>query len=162
MPTPSPYRSLPADRRVALLTHAIKASREARALYTQRFIARGGGFRVVTLNAWSADKLAREIVRTKAEQPQDEAELLRLLYIELEPAIQITFLDAAGVAHEKGVMPEDLPPPFANEAAVRRAATAALEHHGDEAARYLRALARYSAAGWPGIDAVVQSLDAAG
>ena len=58
----------------------------------------------------------------KAEQPQDELDLLHLLYVELEPAIQITFLDAAGVAHEKGVMPEQLEPPFADEAAVRLAA----------------------------------------
>ena len=71
-------------------------SREARALYTGRLLARGGGFRAVTLNAWPADKLAREIVRMKAEQPQDELDLLHLLYVQLEPMIQINFLDAAG------------------------------------------------------------------
>src|ERR1035437_9175834 len=122
MPNPSPYRSLLADRRVSLVLHALNISREARALYTQRLIARGGGFRAVTLNSWPAEKLAREIVRMKAEQPQDELDLLHLLYVELEPAIQITFLDAAGVAHEKGVMSEELQPPFADEAAVGRAA----------------------------------------
>jgi hypothetical protein len=158
MPSPSPYRSLSPERRVALVTHALKSSREARALYTQRFMSRGGGFRAVTLNAWSADKLAREIVRMKAEQPQDEADLLRLLYIELEPAIQITFLDAAGVTHTNGVMAEDLLPPFADEPAVRRAAKAALDQHSAEAARYLRTLSRYTAQGWPGIEAVVQAL----
>src|ERR1035437_2183643 len=122
MPTRSPYRSLPAERRISLLLHALTISREARALYTQRLIARGGGFRAVTLNSWPADKLAREIVRMKAEQPQDELDLLHLLFVELEPAIQITFLDAAGVAHEKGVMSEELQPPFADDAAGGRAA----------------------------------------
>lgn len=151
MPTLSPYRSLPPERRLALVLHALTISREARALYTQRLIARGGGFRAVTLNSWPADKLAREIVRMKAEQPQDELDLLHLLYVELEPAIQIAFLDAAGVAHEKGVMPEQLEAPFADEAAVRRAATAVVEQHGADGARYLHTLARYSAAGWPGI-----------
>jgi hypothetical protein len=160
MSTPSPYRSLPTERRLALVLHALTISREARALYTQRLIARGGGFRAVTLNSWPADKLAREIVRMKAEQPQDELDLLHLLYVELEPAIQITFLDAAGVAHEKGVMKEELEAPFADEAAVTRAAAAVIEQHGADGARYLHTLARYSAAGWPGIDAVVEKLGA--
>jgi hypothetical protein len=151
MPTPSPYRSLPADRRVSLVLHAITISREARALYTQRLISRGGGFRAVTLNSWPAEKLAREIVRMKAEQPQDELDLLHLLYVELEPAIQISFLDAAGVAHEKGVMKEELEAPFTDETAVRRAAAMVVEQHGEDGARYLHTLARYSAAGWPGI-----------
>ena len=159
MPNPSPYRSLPPERRTTLLLHAITTSREARALYTQRLISRGGGFRAVTLNSWPADKLAREIVRMKAEQPQDELDLLHLLYVELEPAIQITFLDAAGVAHEKGVMPEDLQPPFAEETAVRLAAARVMEQHGADGARYLHTLARYSAAGWPGITDLVEKLN---
>jgi hypothetical protein len=159
MPNPSPYRSLPPERRLALVLHAINASREARALYTQRLISRGGGFRAVTLNSWPADKLAREIVRMKAEQPQDELDLLHLLYVQVEPMIQIDFLDAAGVAHEKGVMPEDLQPPFADATAVRLAAAKVMEQHGADGARYLRTLARYSAAGWPGIDEVVEKLN---
>ena len=159
MPNPSPYRSLPPERRTTLLLHAITTSREARALYTQRLISRGGGFRAITLNSWPADKLAREIVRMKAEQPQDELDLLHLLYVQLEPMIQIDFLDAAGVAHEKGVMPDDLQPPFADEAAVRLAAAKVLEQHGADGARYLHTLARYSATGWPGIDAVVEKLN---
>ena len=160
MSAPTPYRSLPQERRLALVLHAITTAREARALYTQRLVARGGGFRAVKLNTWPADKLAREIVRMKAEQPQDELDLLHLLYVQLEPAIQIDFLDAAGVAHERGVMAEELQPPFADEAAVRRAATVTLDQHGTEGARYLRTLARYSAAGWPGIETLVERLDA--
>jgi hypothetical protein len=159
MPNPSPYRSLPPERRLALVLHAINTSREARALYTQRLISRGGGFRAVTLNSWPADKLAREIVRMKAEQPQDELDLLHLLYVQVEPMIQIDFLDAAGVAHEKGVMPEDLQPPFADATAVRLAAAKVMEQHGADGARYLHTLARYSAAGWPGIDEVVEKLN---
>jgi hypothetical protein len=160
MPNPTPYRSLPVERRQSLVLHALTSSREARALYTQRLIARGGGFRAVTLNSWPADKLAREIVRMKAEQPQDELDLLHLLYVQLEPAIQIVFLDAAGVAHENGVMREDAEAPFADEAAVRQGAARVLEQHGTDGARYLHTLARYSAAGWPGIEAVVEKLNA--
>ncbi len=158
MPNISPYRSLPPERRVGLVLHAIK-TRDARAFYTQRLIARGGGFRAVTLNSWPADKLAREIVRLKAEQPQDELDLLHLLYVELEPAIQITFLDAAGVAHENGVMPEDLEPPFAGESAVRLAAAKVMEQHQADGARYLQTLARYSAPGWPGIESIVEQFN---
>jgi hypothetical protein len=155
MSTPSPYRSLPSARRVALVTQAIKTGREARALYAQRLIARGGGFRAVTLASWPADKLAREIVRTNAETPQDELDLLQLLYVELEPAIQITFLDAAGVQHENGRMGDALEPPYADAEAVQRAAAAVRAAHGEDGERYLRTLARYSREGWPGIESIV-------
>ncbi len=152
----SPYRSLPAPRRAALLAHAITAGgRPARAFWAARLVARGGGFRAVTVQAWPADRLAREVVRLNAETPQDELDLLHLLYVEVEPAIQITFLDAAGVPHANGVMGEDLAPPYADEEAVRRAAAAVRAAHGDEGARYLRTLARYSREGWPGIDAAI-------
>ena len=155
MATLSPYRSLPSARRVELVTHAMKASREARAVYIQRLVARGGGFRAVTLKSWPVDRLAREIVRMNAETADDELDLLQLLYVDLEPAIQTTFLDAAGVRHEGGKMPDDLEPPYADEAAVRTAATAVREQHGADGEHYLRTLARYSAEGWPGIGAVV-------
>jgi len=159
MPTPSPYRSLPAERRVALVTHAVTTSRESRALYIQRLVARGGGFRAVTLQTWPVDRLAREVVRLRAENAHDELELLQLLYVELEPSIQITFLDAAGVRHEQGRMPDELDPPYADPDSVRRAAAVAVERHGADGMRYLRTLARYSRDGWPGIEAVVAELE---
>ena len=151
----SPYRSLPPARRVALVAHAVGSNRQARALYMQRLVARGGGFRAATLQSWTADRLAREVVRLNAETAQDELDLLQLLYVDLEPAIQITFLDAAGVPHENGSMPEELQPPYADAAAVRAAAAAVRERHGEDGERYLRTLARYSGDGWPGIEDVV-------
>jgi hypothetical protein len=160
MAIPSPYRSLPPERRVALVTHALKSSREARALYVQRLVARGGGFRAVTLQSWPVDRLAREIVRMKAETTQDELDLLQLLYVDLEPAIQITMLDTAGVAHENGRMNDDLEPPYADADAVRRASIAVREQHGDDGMRYLRTLVRYGREGWPGIETVVAELEA--
>lgn len=155
MPAPSPYRSLPPERRLALVTHALTTRREARAHYVQRLVARGGGFRAVTVQAWPAERLAREIVRAGAEQAQDELDLLQMLYIEVEPAIQITFLDAAGVPHTGGAMPESLEVPYADADAVRRAAAVVRAEHGADGERYLRTLARYSREGWPGIEAVV-------
>jgi hypothetical protein len=154
MATPSPYRTLPAARRVALVTHAIQASREARAVYAARLVARGGGFRAATVQGWPADRLAREVVRLGAESASDELDLLQMLYVELEPEIQSTFLDAAGVAHTNGAMPEDLAPPFADAAAVQRGAAAVRERHGEDGERYLRTLARYASEGWPGIAGV--------
>jgi hypothetical protein len=159
MATPSPYRSLPAPRRVALVTHALKSSREARELYVQRLVARGGGFRAVTLRTWQPDRLAKEVVRLHAETPADELDLLQLLYVDLEPAIQITFLDAAGVPHEDGRMGEDLQPPYTDADAVRRASAAVREQHGDDGMRYLRTLARYSPDGWPGIGDVIGEME---
>lgn len=153
MQTPSPYRSLPADRRVALVTHAIKASREARAHYVQRLAERPGGFRVVTLKTWPVDRLAGEVVRLNAESAHDELDLLQLLYVDLEPAIQITFLDAAGVRHDGGSIDETLEPPYADADAVHRAATLVREKHGVDGVRYLRTLARYNLASWPEVDA---------
>jgi hypothetical protein len=154
MPTPSPYRSLPPERRLALVMHTIKASREGRELYVQRLAARSG-FRPVTLKTWSADRLAKEIVRMKAENANDELDLLQLLYVDLEPDIQIAFLDAAGVTHEKGVIPEDLERPYADADGVRRGAAAVREQHGEDGERYLRTIAKYSHDAWPGIDTIV-------
>ena len=151
----SPYRTLPAARRVALVTHAASASRESRLRFVQRLVARGGGFRPATLQTWPVDRLAKEIVRTNAETAHDELELLQLLYVELEPAIQITFLDAAGVTHANGVMDEQLEPPFADEAAVARGIAAVRAAHGEDGERYLRTLARYAGEAWPGITQAV-------
>ncbi|HEY0969745.1 MAG TPA: hypothetical protein VGE02_02085 [Gemmatimonadales bacterium] len=159
MRTPSPYRSLPAARRVELVTHSMKSGREARALWIQRLTSRGGGYRPATLQSWPPDRLAREIVRLGAETAPDELDLLHLLYVQLEPAIQVTFLDEAGVAHENGVMPDELEPPFADTDAVRRAAALVRERHGEDGERYLRTLARYAAGAWPGIEDVVAEIE---
>ena len=150
----TPYRSLPADKRVQLVTHVIKASKEGRMLMVQRMMSRGG-FRPVTLQSWPAEKLASEIVRMKAETSNDELDLLHLLYVELEPAIQTTFLDAAGVKHDNGKIPEELQSPYADEAGVKRAVAAVRAKHGEEGERYLRTLARYAAEAWPGIEAAI-------
>lgn len=155
MPNPTPYRSLPAEKRTALVKHLITSSKEGRALYIQRLAARNG-FRPMTLQSWPADKLAREVVRTRAETGDDELSLLHLLYVELEPAIQSTFLDAAGVAHQNGSMPDDLEVPYANEDAVKRGVAAVRAQHGDDGERYLQTLARYSADGWPGIASAIE------
>lgn len=159
MAIPSPYRTLSPDRRLALVTHAMKASRESRAVFIQRLASRPGGFRLVTLQSWPADKLAREVVRLKAETSQDEFDLLHHLFVELEPEIQIAFLDAAGVPHEGGRMPDDLEAPYADAAAVARATALVRERFGEDGARYLRTLARYNAEGWPGITALVADLE---
>ncbi len=160
MATPSPFRSLPSDRRVALIQHAITAHKGARATYIQRLVARGGGFRAATLQSWAADRLAREVVRLNAQNAFDELELLQLLYVDLEPATQITFLDAAGVPHENGVMDEKLEAPYADAAAVSRGAHAVLAAHGEDGRRYLRTLARYNLAAWPELDTLLATLDA--
>jgi hypothetical protein len=158
MATPSPYRSLPSDRRLALVTHAIKASRESRAIFVQRLGARGG-FRPTTLQQWPAEKLAAEVVRTKAETSNDELDLLHLLYVQLEPAIQITFLDSARVKHDGGAMAEDLASPYADAPSVERAAATVWEKHREDGMRYLRTLARYSRDDWPGIEDQVKRLE---
>ena len=159
MRTPSPYRSLPPARRVELVTYALKSSRAARALWTPPRAPRGGGSRPPTLQSWAPDRLAKEIVRLNAETAPDELDLLHMLYVEMEPAIQVTFLDAAGVPHENGVMPESLEPPFTDADSVRRAAAAVKERHGDDGMRYLRTLARYADAAWPEIGEVLADLE---
>jgi hypothetical protein len=149
------YRELPSARRLQLVLHAITSHKGARALYAQRLVAKGGGFRAATLMTWPADRLAKEIVRLGAETPQDELELLQLLYVDIEPSIQITFLNAAGVAHENGVLPEGLEPPYANAESVARGAEAVLAAHGDEGRHYLRTLVRYNLVAWPGLDSAI-------
>ncbi len=162
MSLPSPYRSLPVERRLALVTHDITASRESRDAYIQRLVARGGGFRPETLRKWKVEQLAREIVRRNIETLQDEVGMLQALYVELEPQIQIQFLDAAGVAHQNGQIPEDLTAPFAQPDAIGRAAQLVQETHGDDGRRYLRTIALYNGEAWPGLDGVIESGRVAG
>src|SRR4051812_519651 len=143
MANPSPYRTLPTEKRVELVKHVISAGKEGRNLFIARLAARNG-FRPMTLQTWPADKLAREVVRTRAETVDDELTLLHALYVEVDPSIQATFLDAAGVKHEGGVMADDLEPPFAEADAVNRGIAAVRAKHGEDGERYLRTLARYS------------------
>jgi len=151
MATSSPYRMLPIDRRVDLVAHDLKSSKEARDGYIQRMVSRKGGFRPVTLRSWPVDKLAREIVRLNMETPQDELGLLQTLYVEREPDLQIAFLDGAGVAHSNGQIPEDLATPFADPARVRRAAEQLIAQRGDAARHYLRTIAYYNGEAWPNL-----------
>jgi hypothetical protein len=151
----SPYRSLPASKRLELVLHDLTTSKDARALYIQRMVARGGGFRPVTLRAWSLEKLAKEIVRLNLETFQDELGMLQTLYVEKEPELQIAFLDAAGVAHKDGHIPEDLEVPFASAELVAGAAKHLLAQHGEDGKRYLRTIALYNGEAWPGLLQVI-------
>ena len=148
----SPYRTLPVERRIALVTHEITNNRQSRDGYIARIVSRGGGFRPEKLRKWPADQLAREIVRHNLETFQDELGLLVLLYVELEPAIQTAFLDLLGVAHENGSIPEGLEPPFAEAAKIRAGADTLVAQFGDDARRYLRTIAMYNGEAWPGLE----------
>ncbi len=154
----TPYRALSPERRLALVMHAMKSGREGREQFIQRLVARGGGFRAATLRTWPIDRVAKEIVRMKAESSNDELDLLQLLYLEVEPSIQITFLEAAGVPHENGKMPETLEPPYTDAESVKRGAAAVREQHGEAGVHYLRTIAIYSVEGWPGVDAIVRDI----
>ena len=157
MANSSPYRTLPAPRRLALVSHDISTSSEARDTYVRAIAARGGGFRPEKLRKWPADQLAREVVRHNLETAHDELRLMVTLYVELEPARQIEFLDATGVRRDGASIPEDLEPPFADATRIRSAAEALIATHGDEARRYLRTIARYNEAAWPDLAEFVSS-----
>lgn len=149
----APYRSLTVERRLALVTHAISTSRDFRDAVIMRMVSRGGGFRPATLKTWSADRLAGEVVRRRLETPHDELQLLQTLYVELEPGLQIAFLDATGVKHDNGQIPEDLKAPLADEATVRQAAEGLIAQFGDDARSYLHTIAVYNGEAWPGLAA---------
>jgi hypothetical protein len=151
----SPFRTLDAERRRWLLQQAMAKHKGAKAIYAQRIAAKGRGFRAATLLSWPADRVASECLRIGALTPQDELELLQLLYVDLEPQIQIAFLDACGVGHENGVIPEALEPPYAAADAVARGAAAVLAAHGDAGRHYLQTLVTYNLAGWPGLDSAI-------
>lgn len=151
----SPYRSLPVSKRVELVLLDLTTSTDSRALYIQRMVARGGGFRPVTLRSWPVDKLAKEIVRLNLESFQDELGMLQTLYVEKEPELQIAFLDAAGVAHKAGHIADDMPTPFASAEKVAAAAAQLLASHGDDGKRYLRTIALYNGEAWPGLMQVI-------
>ena len=151
----SPFKSLPMERRQWLVSQALTKHKGAKALYAQRIAAKGGGFRAATLISWPAEKVGKEALRLGALTAQDELELLQLLYVDLEPQYQVTYLDAAGVTHENGVLPEDLEAPYTDADGVRKGAEAVLAAHGDAGRHYLRTLVVYNLAAWPGLDAVV-------
>jgi len=151
----SPFKSLPMERRQWLVSQALTKHKGAKALYAQRIAAKGGGFRAATLMSWPAEKVGKEALRLGALTAQDELELLQLLYVDLEPQYQVTYLDAAGVTHENGVLPEDLEAPYTDADGVRKGAEAVLAAHGDAGRHYLRTLVVYNLAAWPGLDAVV-------
>jgi hypothetical protein len=155
MSAQSPYRQLPVERRVSLIAHELKKSRAARDGYIMRLVGKGGGFRPQTLRKWPVEQLAKEVVRRNMETPEEQLGLLQLLYVELEPQLQIDFLDAAGVAHTNGSMPEELEPPFAKDEAVRAAAEGLLAKHGEAARHYLVTIAAYNGEGWPGLAAML-------
>jgi hypothetical protein len=151
----SPYRSLPVSKRVELVLLDLTTSKDSRALYIQRMVARGGGFRPVTLRSWPVEKLAKEIVRLNLETFQDELGMLQTLYVDKEPELQIAFLDAAGVPHKDGHIADDMPTPFASAELVASAAKLLLEQHGEDGKRYLRTIARYNGEAWPGLMQVI-------
>lgn len=157
MALPTPYRSLPVDRRISLLSHDLKHNRDSRPEYIRRLVARGGGFRPETIRKWPIDQLAREIVRRNLETLPEEFGLLQLLYVELEPEIQITFCDAAGVSHQNGLIAEDLPAPFANADAVKRGVDAVRSQHGANGEHYLNTIALYNGEAWPGLAALLEA-----
>jgi hypothetical protein len=148
----SPYRTLSAAERMRLLQHDIAGHRESRDGYIQSIVARGGGFRPAKLRQWPPEQLAREVARHNLESPQDQLRLMIALYLELEPALQIEFLDATAVRHQQGQIPDDTEPPYAPADRVRAAAAALLTAHGDDARRYLQTIAYYNAEAWPGLE----------
>ena len=153
----SPYRSLPQDKRLALVMHDLRTSRSSRDAYIMRLVSKGGGFRPETLRKWKVEQLAAEIVRRKIETLQDEVGMLRALYVEIEPQIQIDFLDAAGVVHQNGQIPEDLAAPFAAAHKVLEAANTVREKYGEDGERYLRTIALYNGEAWPGLPELMTS-----
>lgn len=156
MATLSPYRTLPAETRLALVSHQITKDRPSRDGYILRIVSRGGGFRPEKLRKWPADQLAREVVRHNLETFQDELSLMVLLYVDLEPQIQMHFLDALGVQHVNGSIPEGLEPPFADAPRIAAAADGLLAEFGDDGRRYLRTIAIYNGEAWPGLPEIVK------
>ena len=60
----SPYRALPAEKRVAVVTHDISSDPASRERYVRLIVARGGGFRLATVRKRGIEQLAKEIVRS--------------------------------------------------------------------------------------------------
>jgi hypothetical protein len=133
------------------VSHELVNDRDARASYIQAMVQKGGGFRPETLRKWPVEQLARAIVTRKLEGFGDELRLLQLLYVELEPELQVAFLDACGVKHEGGSITEEKDGALADEATVRKAADALLAAHGERGKHYLRTIAAYNGEAWPGL-----------
>ena len=156
----SPYRSLPAERRVALVLHDMTTNPAQREAMVRRIAARPGGFRLETVRKRPTEQLAREVVRFALENAGEEVALLQTLYLELEPGLQTTFLERAGVKRDGALIAEELEPPFATAERVREAALTLVAEHGDAAKHYLRTIATYNTEAWPGLGEVLSELGA--
>jgi hypothetical protein len=155
MASTSLYRELPVERRLALVTHLLATRKETRAFFVARIVAKGGGFRVKTVAAYSREQLAKEVVRLNAQNDNEEVDLLQALYLEVRPEIQIAFLDACGVKHEKGSIDESVVVPYASADTVQKAAAAVRAQFGADGLHYLRTCARYNGPAWPGLDTLL-------
>lgn len=151
MPVSSPYKSLPVETRMRLVERDLESNSGSRAAYIMQMVKKGGGFRPATLRKWPVSQLAREIVRRRMETLQDEIGYLQMLYVELEPEIQCAFCDAAGVAHENGEIPEELPLPLSSEELVGAAAQAVIDRFGERGRHYLTTISVYNPDAWPGL-----------
>ena len=149
----SPYRSLPVETRQRLVEHELRTDKSVRQAFIQAIVSKGGGFRPETLRKWPTSQLAREVVRRNLETFGDELRLLQLLYVELEPDLQIAFLDACGVKHTNGSIDDEGEgdAALADEATVREAADTLLAAHGERGRHYLRTIASYNSEAWPGL-----------
>jgi hypothetical protein len=79
--------------------------------------------------------------------------------VELEPDLQVAFLDACGVKHDKGSIEEEREGALADEATVQRAATGLLEAHGEKGRHYLTTIAAYNGEAWPGLREMLEGRD---
>lgn len=147
-----------AERRQALVLHDLKTNPAQREIIVRRIAARPGGFRLDTVRKRPIEQLAREVVKFQLETGAEEMALLQTLYIELEPAIQTAFLEATGVPHDGASMADDLEPPLADAATVKRAALALVAAHGDDAKHYLHTIATYNGEAWPGLAEVLTEI----
>lgn len=156
----SPYRSLPAEQRIALVLHDISTNPAQREAIVRRIVARPGGFRLETVRKRPNEQLAREVVRFALEGAGEEVALLQTLYLELEPALQVEFLDRTAVSRDGAMIAEEVQPPFASAEKVREASLALVAAHGDAARHYLRTIATYNAEAWPGLGELLAELGA--
>lgn len=154
------WKALPLEERahaVALLL-ADAETPWARSALVDWLASVNKGFRRQTIASWNRAKLAEEV----AKRPLDDAgmldALLKGLHFPERAHLQVTFFDAAGIAHDQGVVGEDaIRHPATTPERLAAAVDAVLAAHpGDQALFYLLCVAAMEPLAWPGLPQILQ------
>lgn len=145
------WRTLPPDRRLDA-ARAFWADEQAgdQQLEAVLAIANHMKFRARSIAGLTVDRRTRYLASLPAVPETVAARLLVAYHLDRERPMMAEFLDALGVAHDNGLITEEVKPPDAERLALAAAALAA-KHPVEDVRLYFAALISQDPAAWGGL-----------